>query len=201
MGNNSDRKKGSRIVVIIAVIMILLILVFSVIGALPFFLVKDVMKDAVKTDISKYNVNVTAVIAENLVKTESIGNDMEAKSGDVYTPVYEYEYKGNTYRVTGKVSSSNKKYEVGQQVEIQISNDFPGMMYDPNYNPETAFENFDNTIGKTIVFILIIPVIVMIVLIMVIMIVVGRAKKKADISVYDEEINDDHYDPNDDYRG
>ena len=50
---------------------------------------------------------------------------MDANPVDAYTPIYEYEFNGNTYTVSGSLASSNPKYSVGEKVSIRISSDDP----------------------------------------------------------------------------
>ena len=203
MDNNSyneediaESKRNSRVGLIIVLVAVLIFLV-AVGVIIPFVFAKDMVNDAIKQDTTQYNVSVTAVIAENIVRESDSSDDSDNKIGKVYTPVYEYEYNGKTYSVHGSVASSEKKYEEGDKVEILISDVNPGKMYDPEYNPTKVIKDFGSSFSKLFMLILIIPIVLLAVIAAVIVIIAVRASKKKKALQNNEE-ND--YDPYDDQR-
>lgn len=185
--------KGSSTVVIIIVVITLTILGI-VIGT--FFAISKTIRSSLKENTSDYNVSVTAEITENLERHE--GNVT------IYTPVYEYEYRGRSYRVVGRVSMSDKKYEVGQKVDIMIKDQLPGKIYDPGLNRETVFKNFGKEATMAFLPFIIVPLF-MILSVSVIIIVAAHNNKEKRISAMQSKVlkteRDEYYDPNDDYRG
>ena len=178
------KNRELRIGIIFAVILTLL----GFITGLAFTLVKKAISGAVTQDTSAYNVSVTAVISEN---REHLSNSDDSSS-TVYTPVYEYEYNGKTYNVEGSVSSGNKKYEVGEKVDIRISEGEPGKMYDPAYNRNTVFKEIDREFSGFWLLVIFIPCII-IILTVVVVCVVMRSKAAGNGS--------DNTDTNDDFMG
>ena len=178
------KNRALRIGIIFAVILTLL----GFITGLAFTVVKKAISGAVTQDTSAYNVSVTAVISEN---REHLSNS-EDSSSMVYTPVYEYEYNGKTYNVEGSVSSGSKKYEVGENVDIRISEGEPGKMYDPAYNRNTVFKEIDREFSGFWLLVIFIPCII-IILTVVVVCVVMRSKAAGN--------NSDNTDTNDDFMG
>lgn len=202
MDNNSyndtkNRKNPAGIIMIAAAVVIFLV---AVGGIIPFIMAKNLVGDAIRKDTTQYNVPITAVITENRVRESdggpgnSIADTITCK---VYTPVYEYEYRGKTYSVAGSVASSEKKYEVGDKVNVLISDANPGKMYDPEYNPTKVIDDFGHKISGTFILILVVPIIMLAVLTAFVIIIILRASKKNKAN--NDEEND--HDPNDDYRG
>lgn len=182
--NNSKKSRALRIGIIFAVIMTLL----GIITGLAFTVVKKAISGAVTQDTSGYNVSVTAVICEN---REHL-SDSDDGSSMVYTPVYEYEYNGKTYNVEGSVSSGIRKYEVGEKVDIRISESEPGKMYDPAYNRNTVFKEIDREFSGFWLLVIFIPCLI-IILTIVVVCVVMRSKAAGNDS--------DSTDTNDDFIG
>lgn len=178
------KNRALRIGIIFAVILTLL----GFITGLAFTVVKKAISGAVTQDTSAYNVSVTAVISEN---REHLSNSDDSSSM-VYTPVYEYEYNGKTYNVEGSVSSGSKKYEVGEKVDIRISEGEPGKMYDPAYNRNTVFKEIDREFSGFWLLVIFIPCII-IILTVVVVCVVMRSKAAGNGS--------DNTDTNDDFMG
>lgn len=202
MDNNSyneediaESKRNSRVGLIIVLVAVLIFLV-AVGVIIPFVFAKNMVNDAIKQDTTQYNVSVTAVIAEIIVRESDSGEGSDTKIDKVYTPVYEYEYKGKTYSVHGSVASSEKKYEEGDKVEILISDVNPGKMYDPEYNTTKVIKDFGSSFSKLFMLILIIPIVLLAVIAAVIVIIAVRASKKK--ALQNNEEND--YDPYDDQR-
>lgn len=191
-----DKSRKSSAVMIGAVVAVILVFL-AMVGIIPYFMAKNMINNAVEQDTSKYNVSVTAVISENLVKEKDDGSGSVSK---IYTPVYEYEYNGNMYSVQGSVSSSKKKYEAGQKVDVKISADDPGKLYDPDYNRNGVFAKSGSGVSKALVPVLIISVLLlsaMIAAIAAIVVVIARKTNKAAAKSPEET----EYDPNDDNRG
>lgn len=186
--------KGSSTVVIIIVVITLTILCI-VIGT--FFAISKTIGSSLKENTSDYNVSVTAEITENLERHE--GNVT------IYTPVYEYEYRGRSYRVVGRVSMRDKKYEVGQKVDIMIKDQLPGKIYDPGLNRETIFKNFGKEATMAFLPFIIVPLLFMVICASVIIIAAAHNNTKKRISAMQSKVlkteRDEYYDPNDDYRG
>lgn len=179
--NNSKKSRALRIGIIFAVIMTLL----GIITGLAFTVVKKAISGAVTQDTSGYNVSVTAVICEN---REHL-SDSDDGSSMVYTPVYEYEYNGKTYNVEGSVSSGIRKYEVGEKVDIRISESEPGKMYDPAYNRNTVFKEIDREFSGFWLLVIFIPCLIIILTIVVVCVVMRS--KSAGNSSDDKDTNDD----------
>lgn len=201
MDNNSyneediaESKGNSRVGLIIVLVAVLIFLV-AVGVIIPFVFAKNMVNDAIKQDTTQYNVSVTAVIAENIVRESDSSDGSDNKIDKVYTPVYEYEYKGKTYSVHGSVASGEKKYEEGEKVKILISDVNPGKMYDPEYNTTKVIKDFGSSFSKLFMLILIIPIVLLAVIAAVIVKIAVRASKKKKALQNNEE-ND--YDPYDD---
>ena len=186
--------KGSSTVVIIIFVITLTILGI-VIGT--FFAISKTIRSSLKENTSDYNVSVTAEITENLERHE--GNVT------IYTPVYEYEYRGRSYRVVGRVSMRDKKYEVGQKVDIMIKDQLPGKIYDPGLNRETIFKNFGKEATMEILPFIIVPLLFMLICASVIIIAAAHNNTKKRVSAMQSMVlkpeHDEYFDPNDDYRG
>ena len=138
---DEQNEDGTRSRSVSATILILIAVIFMALIGMVYFafsFVSDFVGGAVKQDTSMYNIPVTATIIENRERFENNGN---GGSEIVYTPVYEYEYGGNTYTVAGEVSSVKKKYEVGEKAKVRIASNAPGMMYDPEKKKNTVFKD------------------------------------------------------------
>ena len=181
------------------VLSVIIIFLIAVGGIIPFIIAKNLVGDAIKQDTTQYNTSVTAVITENIVREEVDSANGDTRSGKVYTPVYEYEYNGKKYSVSGSVASAEKKYEVGQKVEVLISDANPGKMYDPDYNPTKVFKDFGRSVSFKFIMILLFPIILLAVIVIFIILLAVRSSKRANSSpkTYDEDAPD----PDDDYRG
>lgn len=189
---NIGSKSFATIVIIIAVITFV---IFGIAIGM-FFAISKTIRNSVKEDKSGYNVSVTAEIIENL--------ESHVEDGTIYTPVYEYEYRGRSYRVTGRVSTSDKKYEVGQKVNIMIKDQLPGKIYDPELNGETLFKNFEKETSMIFLPFIIIPFIMIISVFVIIMVVRSSSGKRIAKNVYTKkqtQEQEEYFDPNDDYRG
>ncbi|MBP5581370.1 MAG: DUF3592 domain-containing protein [Ruminococcus sp.] len=183
---NYSKSPAGKLIIAAAIIVFLL----AVGGIIPFIFAKNMVSDAIKQDTTQYNVSVTAVIKENIVREADGGADEDTRTEKVYTPVYEYEYHGKTYSVHGSVASANKKYEVGDKVDVLISDVNPGKMYDPEYNPAKVIKDFGHGISGTLILVLVFPIILVVVMVTVVIIVVVRSSKRKKAQQVD-----------DDYRG
>lgn len=56
-----------------------------------------------------------------------------------YTPVFEYEYEGVTYKYTSPLSSSPAPFKPNQQVRIMVNPDDPEEIYVPDYRAGWIF--------------------------------------------------------------
>lgn len=198
--DTDSRRSATVIIIVIAVLM----LVISAIGVVPFIFMQKMMNGAMDkgTDVV-CDVPVTAVITEKRERREAVDDGSASGYAIVYTPVYEYEYKGKKYSVTAKFSSSDMPYEVGDKAEIMISDAFPGNIYDPNYNAKKSFREFQSHVSKAFFIMLALPVVLFIVILIVILAAVKKSRKPAD--TYNDEApqpySEEYSDPNDDYRG
>ena len=112
MENGNKKNSGlMAVVVVVAVLIILGVVTFAII---PFLTVRKMVDDSMNMADGNYDTVITAVITENTVRYDEDGTAF-------YTPVYEYEYNGKTYRVPAGVSSSDKKYSDGDRVELKVS--------------------------------------------------------------------------------
>jgi flagellar basal body-associated protein FliL len=195
-GNGKNSNKHLKVIIIIAVIMVVMVIAIMI----PFIFISGMLKSAVKEDVSSYNVSVTAEITENIVSDRNPDS-----SGPMYTPVYEYEYGGKTYRVAGRHSSFPPKYQEGQKVKIMIKDQLPGKIYDPELNNETLLKNFEKEATMTFLPFIIIPLLFMVICASVIIMAVVHNNTKKRIStmqsMLSEPEQDEYFDPNDDYRG
>jgi flagellar basal body-associated protein FliL len=198
-GQMNGNKSSKAIIIAVCCVMAAVLVGFCFIGVLPFMAARDIFNSAVNTDISSYNVTVTAEITEVLVKTDPDSDDGNGGKVKMYTPVYEYEYKGKTYSVTSGVSSNEKKYEVGDKAEVQISADRPGMMYDPQLSFRNSFNKVQHGFSVMFAVILIVPIIFAIVIAAII--IIALRKSRAQRSNSDSTAQEEYNDPNDDYRG
>lgn len=142
MNNN----RGAVNIVKLAVILTLIIFILGIIVTIGvlFFSFK-MMDKATSIDETEYDVSAEATVIDY---RESSYSDDEGFSHDTYCPVYEYTYNGQTYVANGSISTSDKKYEVGESVAVRISSKDPNNMYDPNFNSETEYDNFKGDVGK-----------------------------------------------------
>lgn len=187
----NSRKSPAAKIIIAAAIVIFLICVGVLI---PFIMAKNLIGDAIKKDTTQYNVPITAVITENRVRESDGGSSdsiADTKTGKVYTPVYEYEYRGKTYSVAGSVASAEKKYDVGQKVNVLISDVNPGRMYDPEYNPTKVIDDFGHKVSGTLILVLVIPLILLAAVTAAVIIIIVRASKKKGTAKTDEANNYD----------
>lgn len=199
-GQTNGNKSSKAIIIAVCCVMAVVLVGFCFIGVLPFMAAKKLLNGAVNTDISAYNVTVTAEITEVLVKTDPDSDDGNGGKVKMYTPVYEYEYNGNKYSVTGGVSSSEKKYEVGDKTEVQISNDHPGMMYDPQLSFRNSFQKVERGFSSMFAVLLIAPIVLGVIIAAVIIIAMRKSRDHSEKSSEDQ-MQEEHSDPNDDYRG
>ena len=192
------KSPAGKLIVLAAVIIFLI----AVGGIIPFIIAKNLIGDAIKQDTTQYNTSVTAVITENIVREESDEYNGNTRLGKVYTPVYEYEYNGKKYSVSGSVASSEKKYEVGQKVDVLISDVNPGKMYDPDYNPTKVFTDFGHSVSSKFIIILILPIILLTVIVIFIILLAVRSSKRTNAANAPQKTYEENdFDPNDDYRG
>lgn len=202
MSDNNNSKKSPFGKVITAIV----VLIFLAAAAVIMFLatatersVRKEMEDHLKIDSSKYDTSIVAVIKENRKTGTSVGEGMDANPVDAYTPIYEYEFNGNTYTVSGSLASSNPKYSVGEKVSIRISSDDPEKMYDPNYNSQTVYNSFKKEIKTMFLIPALLSLVFIIGAIAAVVIIVRRQGL-----VYggtQQSGEQENYDPNDDYRG
>ena len=138
--NNRGEVNIGKIVVIFAAIVFALTAIVTI-GVFTFSY--KMIEKEMSIDESLYDVNVNATVIEY---RESSYSDDEGYSYDTYCPVYEYD--GQTYVADGSLSTSEKKYNVGDTVSVKISSKDPNKMYDPNFNSETEYQSFKGDIGK-----------------------------------------------------
>ncbi|EWM52483.1 DUF3592 domain-containing protein [Ruminococcus flavefaciens] len=188
----NDNRNARKIVIIVCVVVMMMVIALGSVMIIPFFAMKKLVNDAVNNDNTLYNVNITAVIADNITRRDDDGNT-------VYTPVYEYEYEGKTYRANGSVSSTNRKYNEGDKVEIMISGKFPGRMMDPSYNPQTMIKKAGKTVSKAFLTIILVPIAFILIVTSIILVVVLKNSRESEVRVRESDYG--YSDPNDDYRG
>lgn len=190
MNNKSSRKT----VIVICSVISVLIIIGTALAIIPFVLFNNIADKSMSViDNSSHDITVKAEIAENLTRQDEDGNT-------VYTPVYEYEYKGKKYRVTSDISSIRKKYDQGDKVEIMISASFPGNMWDPAYNSATAFRKAQSGMSKVMLMMILVPAAVILIIVITVTVVILKSMKKNE-PVYDGGSQEEYTDPNDDYRG
>ncbi|WP_024861764.1 DUF3592 domain-containing protein [Ruminococcus flavefaciens] len=199
-GQTNGNKNSRAIIIAVCCVIAVVLVGFCFIGVLPFMAARDLFNSAVNTDISSYNVTVTAEITEVLVKTDPDSDDGNGGKVKMYTPVYEYEYNGKKYSVTGGVSSSEKKYEVGDRAEVQISADRPGMMYDPQLSFRNSFNKVQRGFSAMFAVMLIVPIILAVVIAAIIIIALRKSRAQSSCNS-DSSAQHEYSDPNDDYRG
>lgn len=69
---------------------------------------------------------VTAVVVDN----ETRRSKTMKNHSFTYAPVFEYEYRGQTYRHESSISTNPPRFQVGQRVELMIDPDNPATVYD-----------------------------------------------------------------------
>ncbi|MDE6035711.1 MAG: DUF3592 domain-containing protein [Ruminococcus sp.] len=99
---------------IIGVIFVLCAVVFIIVGIIAHYDIKIREKRCTES--------VTAEVVENI----------EVKSA--YKPVFDFEYKGKSYRVESSVSRSPALFEVGEKTEIKVNPSAPEEIYVPADN-------------------------------------------------------------------
>ena len=100
------------------------------------------MESEMNVNTAEYDTTVTATIIGNRQSQMSMGEGADARTSDVYCPIYQYEYNNETYTVSGDVSSSDAHYAEGDVTSVLISSAHPEKMYDPNYNAKSEFHSF-----------------------------------------------------------
>jgi hypothetical protein len=140
--NSGVRKpvKASSFLIVIAFLLIFAV-IFLAAGRFTNSIVKE-MEGEISVDTSKYDKTVTATVIENEKGSASFADDNGGYEADTFSPIYQYEYEGNTYTARGNVSSTDAHYAVGDKTEVMISSDDPSKMYDPNYNAESEYKAF-----------------------------------------------------------
>ncbi len=80
------------------------------------------------TAFTKYQFIQTAIpITGKVIDHDtSYSTDDDGNSQVMYSPVFEYEYNGETYTHSSDVSSSSPDFEIGEEAEIYINPDAPG---------------------------------------------------------------------------
>ena len=96
----------------------------------------------------EYDTEVNATIVDFSQSESSMGKGTDVHVTDVYNPIYRYEYNGETYTASGNIATSEKKYEIGDEVIVRISSAQPDKMYDPNFNAKSELNSFMADAGK-----------------------------------------------------
>ena len=76
-------------------------------------------------------VSVEAEVEDNEVHTRYSHSRKHSGSSKSYSPIYVYEYEGNTYHSGSSFSMSPAAYKIGDKVEIMINPDDPTQIFDP----------------------------------------------------------------------
>jgi len=86
-----------------------------------------IMTAAVYLVISGYQFEQRSVIVQGKMIEYEIYTDREdnGASTTMYTPVFQYEYKGETYTHKSKSSSSSQDYIIDEPVDIFVNPDDP----------------------------------------------------------------------------
>ena len=132
------------------IVLILFFAIFSAIMIGSGIIVKSIVKEMegeINVDTSKYDKTVTATIIENEKGTMYMEDDSGGYESDTFSPIYQYEYNGQTYTSKGDVSNTTAHYSVGDKAEVIISSDNPSDMYDPNYNAGTEYKEFKGAVN------------------------------------------------------
>ncbi len=98
------------------------------------------------TKLKNCTEQITAEVIENIESTEEERtSDYEYKNTkirykniEVYKSIFEYEYKGNTYRTESKKSKYSPLFRVGEKVELKIN---PSKPYEFCFKDESLFYN------------------------------------------------------------
>lgn len=70
--------------------------------------------------------NRAKVVKATLTTYQSYNSrDNDGSSTTMYTPVFEYEFKGITHTHVSNTSSSSKDYEIGERVDMMVNPDAP----------------------------------------------------------------------------
>lgn len=75
--------------------------------------------------------SVTAEIVENITVKSRTKTKHGHRTTITYRPVFEFDYKGENYRVESNVSHSPALFDVGEQTEIKINPSDPSETYIP----------------------------------------------------------------------
>ena len=62
----NDNRNARKIVIIVCVVVMMMVIALGSVMIIPFFAMKKLVNDAVNNDNTLYNVNITAVIADNI---------------------------------------------------------------------------------------------------------------------------------------
>lgn len=85
------------------------------------------------TDKKRCTQPVTAVVVDNeMVVSRS------KKFRSTYAPIFEYEYRGQTYRHKSSISTNPPRFSIGQRVELLIDPNDPATAYDKSGAADVA---------------------------------------------------------------
>lgn len=85
------------------------------------------------TDKKRCTEPVTAVVVDN----ETVVSKTMRRPF-TYAPVFEYEFRGQTYRHKSSISTNPPRFEIGQRVELMIDPNDPATAYDKSGAADAA---------------------------------------------------------------
>lgn len=109
---------------IVGVIFSFVAIIAIVVGAFVTVKLKQVQERCTDT--------VTAEIVENITVKSRTKTKHGHRTTITYRPVFEFDYKGENYRVESSVSHSPALFDVGEQTEIKINPSDPSETYIPS---------------------------------------------------------------------
>ncbi len=128
-------------IIIIAVFVFLSLLCFGIFSTIMFSAFRE-KRQEMKVNPDEYDTTVNATVIDYSQSEMYMGEGSNQYTSDVFNPIYQYEYNGETYTSNSNISTSEKPYEIGEVVSVRISSLEPEKMYDPNYNAESEFKSF-----------------------------------------------------------
>lgn len=143
---------------------------FIIFFSVLFITVGIIVSFVPKIKTKKCTEPVKAEVVDNI-----LSNDKKGKYSKNFSPVFQFEYKGEKYTVISKASSNPPAFRIGERVELKIDPDNPNDFYAPS----------DKTFGMIgIIFLIMGGIFLFVGILMVIL--TARSNKN------EEEINDEN---------
>ena len=178
MRDNNQGKVNVVAIIIVVIILVSGIVCVAYFSTMVFSAFKE-MEEEMSVNLDEFDTKVDATIVSFRESESSMGKGVETHTAIVYSPIYEYEYNGETYTATTDVSTTEKKYEVGDVTSVRISSTEPDKMYDPNFNAKSEFDEFKKEARKMFVLPTLVSIMILFGVVALVIISVVKARSSA----------------------